>query len=145
MPKDYPDWFGQPQFPSYGQYKLNAIPSQIVGSGSTKTIVSMTASINIVGTYVHCYSVTRPDQVIVDVYADENLFATQVISNLRNYNLSDVTGYPLKCTYYDEVGESFFVALNVLLTVISSYQIKVENHSSVNINVSAGVYYYERA
>jgi hypothetical protein len=122
MPRGYPDWFGQPQFPQYGSVS-EAKAEITIATGTETTLVTISGKGRIYGGVVLCASGNVKNADYVKLYVDDVLLISICFYDLTWYGLYPDGDSPLYIIRYDETTPKMIAGIRKDITFSKSFKI----------------------
>jgi hypothetical protein len=122
MPRGYPDWFGQPQFPKYGSV-LYVSGQTSVTETTEKTIVEITAKGRTYGGHIVVSGANTNTADYVKLYVDSSLLYAVTFGGARGWNYGEGYIPPLILSRYDRLTPEYAFNVNRDITFDSSFRI----------------------
>jgi hypothetical protein len=142
MPRGYPDWFGQPQFPKYGSARYDN-GSEIITEVGEKTILEVITKGRTYGGMVYVYGSGASIHDTVHLYVDGKLLISRGFDNARDYNFSEGYVSPLILAYYDTLTPHYAFNINRDITFDLSFKVTYSTTSAQERDVFCFLFYSE--
>jgi hypothetical protein len=141
MPRGYPDWFGQPQFPKYGGTYRQAQLVSLLHNGETKTIYEINAKGRVFGGVTFLSTGGDISNIQMRLYIDDQYTDEMTPSRGIWYNYTIPGIKPLILTYYDTLYDQVTISIGTELPFENNFKVVVYNNAGNDLLVDGELFY----
>jgi hypothetical protein len=140
MPRGYPDWFGQPQFPKYGSAQSDQ-GYKIIKESGEKTIFEVISKGRTYGGHIYVFGSGASITDVIHLYVDGKLLLSTTFMYARDYNFSEGYITPLILSCYDTLTPRYAFNINKDITFDLSFKVTYTTTSAEERDVFYFLFY----
>jgi len=141
MPKDYPDWFGQPQYPKWGTPTYVRVQESIMASAQ-EILLEQYGKGQLIGGHIYTYNDSGSQEDSVYITIDDTYFAFDNIRTLFERNITKPNLTPIYIVEYNTTQPRFCIGLSPGIIFDKKLIIYYKNNGAYGVYVEGQFMYY---